>query len=121
MAIHRRLRKAARAALAPIRRAREALERRRRWERRHTQRVPRDRDVDERLAAVAVEVKAGRFTEQPWHSFKAAYFPGLDDDEIADLLDYWCRRHGIEPSLREGKTELGGELCNVLWLMLRPK
>jgi hypothetical protein len=118
MAIHRRLRKLARAALRPFRRGRFGLERFRK-DRRLAVRVLTDRDVDERLAHIEVQVKTGGVIDLEWLSFHAHYFPELDDDEAADVLSDWCHRHGIEPVLREGISE--PERQRVFRLFLKAK
>ena len=120
MAIHRGLRKAARAVLSPFRKGREALARRRK-NRRIAQRVLSDQDVDQRLSAIARQVESGRFVEVNWQVFRSIHFPALSDDEMADVLGDWCRRHGFEPTLREGNTETGGKVYNVVWLLLTRK
>jgi len=93
MAIHRRLRKAARVPLQALRRGREALKRRR-----ADRRLARDQaraGLDERLTGVAAEVLAGRPVESAWELMRFGHFKGMSHEEAAVALAAWARRQGI--------------------------
>jgi hypothetical protein len=117
MAISRRIRKAARDALSNLRSGpRKAKRPGNRGRLAPDPLAPRG--IDKRLSQVAADVRAGRFVEQTWDLFRITYFPALTEDQAANLLGDWCKRHGFEAFLSEGKTELSGKLHTVIRLRL---
>jgi hypothetical protein len=76
-------------------------------------------EVDERLAAVERNVKAGKFAESPWLLFKQGYFRNVTEEQAMKAMKSWGIRNGIEVSWRVGKSEIAGQLFDVTWLMLK--
>jgi hypothetical protein len=111
--VHRRIRKAAHDAVLDLRgkRARKPSQS-------GTRRgVPGDPDagwVDERLSAVLADVRAGQFKETTWHFFRLMYFPALDHYALAELLDRWSRRNGLEVKLRPADLWIGNQRCAAI-------
>jgi hypothetical protein len=112
MAIHRRIRKGARDALAHVRRGREALQRRRKG-----RRVARGADVegiDQRLSSLAAHVLAGQHYECAWELFRFGQFKGLSHEAAALELADWARRQRITVAFEIRKVRN----ADVIFLLL---
>jgi hypothetical protein len=80
-----------------------------------------EREIDERMAAVLYAVERHRFGgdgESPWQLFKVNYFRHFTEEEARTALKAWGKRHGVEVSWREGRTELAGKMYDVVWVRL---
>jgi hypothetical protein len=58
--------------------------------------------LDQRLAALAAEVIAGRRVECSWAALRIVHFPNMDDLEAAGELGEWARRNGVVVDLSAG-------------------
>jgi hypothetical protein len=94
MAVHKRIRKAGGKLLAHVRGAGRTLQRRREGGRLARDQA-RDR-LDERLAAIAAEVLAGKYYECAWELMRFGHFPGMSHEEAAGALG---RRPARGPTL----------------------
>jgi hypothetical protein len=93
MAIHRRVQKAARNALAHVRGAGRVLQTRK------GRVLTLDLDVsalDERLSALAAYIADGNYYESAWQLFTFGQLKGFSDDEAVPLIAAWCRCHGFQ-------------------------
>ena len=93
MAIHRRIRKAARLSLQALRRGRETLKRRR--ARRRLARNKSASVLNERFSALAAYILKGERYETAWELFRHGHFKGLEHEEAALELAAWAKAHRI--------------------------
>jgi hypothetical protein len=96
MAIHRRLRQAAKKALAALPRLRRP--RKPKGPRKAQRRAPYGEGptIDERLAPIAAKALAGQHVECAWEFFCLQYFPGWEHERVAAALGLWSTRQGYE-------------------------
>jgi hypothetical protein len=113
MAVHRRVRKVARAAVAHARRGGRALPSRRAPAR--NDRDPKAIAIDERLHALTEYVRASRHYEGTWQIFRFGQFKGLTDEEATLALAAWARRQRIEVGFEVRKVRH----IDVLFVVLR--
>jgi hypothetical protein len=107
MTIRRRLRKAATNALSKLRG-------------RHTRKPPRRArrvaprgdgpTIDERLAAIAADVHAGKYVECAWELFRLQHFPGWPHERVAAVLGLWSTRQGIVVAFVSRDMEAAGAI-----------
>jgi hypothetical protein len=102
MAIHRRLRNAAKSALTAIRDPRVRKPKGPRKAFRLSARAA-EFTVDERLSALAAKALAGEHVECSWELFRLQYFPGWPNERVAEALGLWSTRTGVRVAF-EGRT-----------------
>ena len=119
MAIHRRIRKAARNVLAHDRGHGQGVRPRLqgRGKDRRLAGSQEESGLDKRLSAVAAEVIAGRRVEVSWVAFRIVHFPGTDDLEAAGELGAWARRNGVGVDFEERKIRIGSREHEVLYVL----
>jgi hypothetical protein len=93
MAIHRRLRKAARLSLQTLRRGREALKKCRKG--RGIAGDPEASGLNVRLQPLADYVLEGGYFDTAWDLFRYGHLKGLNHDEAALLIAAWTRENRI--------------------------
>jgi hypothetical protein len=97
MAIHRRVRKAARDTVAHVRRHGQAV-RARLQGRRKGRRLARSAEtsgLNERLSPLAAHIRSGQYYEASWQLFRFGQFKGLSDEEATLALAAWARKQRI--------------------------
>jgi hypothetical protein len=113
MAIHGRLRQAAKRALSrlPGRRKRKALP-----AQKARRAAPRDTGptIDERLAGVAAAIRAGKHLECSWELFRLQHFPGWPHERVAAALGMWSKRAGITVSFEARDIESAGAIIPAI-------
>jgi hypothetical protein len=112
MAIHRRVRKVARTAVAHARRAGRALPSRRAPARNDG---PKAIATDQRLHALAEYVRTSRHYEGTWQIFRFGQFKGLTDEEATLALAAWARRQRIKVGFEVRKVRH----IDILFVVLR--
>jgi hypothetical protein len=95
MAIHRRIRQAAKDALS-AHRSRSARKAARPGKGRALARDPEADRIDQRLSALAAKVLAGDAVECAWELFRVQYFPGWEHEDVAAALGLWATRTGVK-------------------------
>ena len=101
MAIHRRLRNAAKSTLTALRDPRVRKPKGPRKAFRRTSRAGQF-TVDERLSAIAAKALAGEHVECSWELFLLQYFPEWPHERVTAALGLWSTHTGIPVSF-EGR------------------
>jgi hypothetical protein len=118
MAVHRRLRQAAKRALSKIpgRRKRKALP-----ARKARRAEPRGNGptIDERLAWIVADVRAGKHVELSWELFRLNCFPGWPHERVAAALGLWSTRQGIRVSFESRDMEAAGAIIPAIAVCFR--
>jgi|SRR5687767_7494616 len=113
MAVHRRFRQAAKSALSnlPGRPKRQPLP-----ARKARRAAPRGAEptIDERLAHIAADVRAGKHVELSWELFRLNCFPGWPHERVAAALGLWSTRHGIRVSFESRDVQAGGAIIPAI-------
>jgi hypothetical protein len=96
MAVHKRVRQAGRKLVAHVRRAGQAIKRRRAGT--VDAGDPEVSRLDERLQPLAKHVREGRFFESPWQLIRFRSLEGISDEDAVRTIAAWCKRQGFEMS-----------------------
>jgi hypothetical protein len=109
MPVHRRLQRAVKSALSklPGRRPKKALPARKA---RRAETRGNGPTIDERLAHIAADVRAGKHVELSWELFRLNCFPGWPHERVAAALGLWSTRQRIKVSFEARDIEAGGAI-----------
>jgi hypothetical protein len=110
MAIHRRIRQAAKNALS-AHRGRRARKVARPGKGRELVRDPEADRIDRRISGLAAEVLAGKHVECPWELFRVQHLPGWEHEDVAAALCAWS----YAPRHQGDVGKLRGAHLPVIW------
>src|SRR5687767_1624975 len=66
--------------------------------------------IDERLAAIAADVRAGKHVECGWELFRLQHFPGWPQERVAAALGLWSTRQSIRVSFEWRDMDAAGAI-----------